>query len=147
MTTASYHGVHYTVIDNLPAVASFLPATEWGGNVKAVTDVFTATAGDTGTSGSFIYIGKIPKNSIPLGVTISTPAAITWTGTIGWSGNEDALGDFPAQTVAGSKVCGTGATEQTAPLTAAKDIYVLTGTATIVDGDSITTTIFYIQAG
>lgn len=147
MTTASYHGVHYTVIDNLPAVASFLPATEWGGNVKAVTDAFTATAGDTGTLGSFIYIGKLPINSIPLGVTVSTPATITWTGIIGWALNTDALGDLAAFTKAGSQICGTGATEQTAPLTAAKDIYITTGTGTIVDGDSITTTIFYIQAG
>lgn len=147
MTTASYHGVHYTVIDNLPAVASFLPATEWGGDVKAITDVFTSEAGDTGTTGSFIYIGKLQKNSIPLSVVISTAAQITWTGTVGWSGNSDALGDFPAFTVAGSKVTGPGASEQTAPLTADKDIYITTATAAIVSGDSITTTIYYVNGG
>ena len=146
MTTASYHGAHYTVIDNLPAVASFLEANEWGGVVKAVTDTFTATAGDTGSSGSFIYIGKIPENSIPLSVAISTPAAVTWTGTIGWTLDEDALGDFPAFG-AGSVVTGPSATHQTTPLTENKDVYIVTATASLVSGDSISTTIYYIQAG
>lgn len=146
MTTASYHGVHYTVIDNLPAVASFLPATEWGGDVKAITDVFIAADGDTGTTGSFIYIGKLQKNSIPLSVVISTDTAITWSGTVGWANNPDALGDFPAFG-AGSEVTGPGATEQTTPLTADKDIYITTGSAAIVSGDSITTTIYYVNGG
>ena len=146
MVTASYHGAHYTVIDSTPAVTSFLEALEWGGNVKAVTDTFIATSADTGYLGSFIYIGKLPKNSIPLMCVVSTPSAVTWTGTIGWSGDPDALGDFPAFG-AGSVVTGPSSTHQTAPLTSNKDVYITTGTAGIVDADIITTTIYYIQAG
>lgn len=147
MTTASYHGVHYTVIDNLPAITSFLPATEWGGDVKAIADSFTAGATDTGDAASFIYIGKLQENSIPLCVVISSPAITTWTGTVGYSGNADALGDFAAFGAAGSQVCGPDATLQTTPLTADKDIYITTATAALVSADSITTAIYYIQAG
>ena len=147
MTTASYHGVHYTVIDNLPAMTSFLPATEWGGNVKAITDVFTAATTDTGSATSHIYIGKLQENSIPLFTVVSTDSAITWSGTIGYSGTADALGDFAVLSAAGSAVCGPSAAVQTAPLTADKDIYITTSTQAIASGDCITTTIYYIQAG
>ena len=82
----------------------------------------------------------------PLSVAISTPAAVTWTGTIGWTDDEDALGDFPAFG-AGSVVTGPSATHQTTPLTEDKDVYIVTATASLVSGDSISTTIYYIQAG
>ena len=147
MTTASYHGANYTVIDNEPAVASFVEANEWGGNVKAITDTFTATAGDTGTTGSFIYIGKLPVNAIPIAVIISSPAAISWTGPIGWTDDPDALGDFVAFAAASSQVTGPAAATANTPNTTARDIYITTATATIVDGDSIATTVLYVQAG
>ncbi len=146
MATASYHGANYTVIDNEPAVASFIEANEWGGNVKAVTDTFTATAGDTGGTGSFIYVGKLPVNAIPLFVTLTTPAALTWTGTIGWTGDADALGDFAAIGPA-TVVTGPAAATANTPNTTERDIYITTASASIVSGDSISTTVVYIQAG
>ena len=146
MTTASYHGANYTVIDNLPSVASFLNANEWGGVVKAVTDTFTATAGDTGSSGSFIYVGKLPKGAVPLNVVVTAENAQTWGGTIGYTNAEDALGDFAVFTVAGSKVTGPDPDGvASTPLTEAKDVYIKTATESIANGDSITTSIFYIQ--
>lgn len=146
--TASYYGANYTVIDGLPAVANFVEANEWGGNVKAITDTFTGGATDTGILGSFIYIGKLPKNSIPLSVTISAPGPITWTGTIGWAGDADCLGDFPAiATVGGSVVTGPAAATANTPTTQSQDVYITTATASLISGDSIATTITYIQAG
>lgn len=147
MATASYHGSNYTVVDNSPAIASLVGATEWGGNVKAITDQFTATAGDTGDAGSFIYIGKLPKNAIPLAVIINSDGAITFTGTIGWSGDADALGDFAAFTGAGSQITGPAAATATAPNTTARDVYITTATQGIASGDSISTTILYVQGG
>ena len=147
MVTAAYYGANYTVVHNLPGIASLVQASEWGGDVKAVTDTLTCSASDTGTAGSFIYIGKIPKNSIPLSVTISTPAKITWTGTIGWSGDADALGDFAAFAAAGSQVTGPAAATANTPTTETKSVYITTATATMIAADSISTSITYIQAG
>lgn len=144
MTTSSYHGANYTVIDNLPGVGSFVRADEWGGDVKAITDTFTATSADTGTFGSFIYIGTLPKGAVPLNVIVSANNSITWSGTIGYSGVPDALGDFPVLGVS-SAMTGPSAAVGSTALSAAKDIYITTVTQTIASGDSITTTIFYIQ--
>ena len=146
MATSSYHGANYTIVDNSPAIASFVEANEWGGNVKAITDTFTATAGDTGDTSSFIYIGKLPKNSIPLFVTLSTPAALTWSGTIGWSGDTDALGDFAAVGPA-TVVTGPAAATANTPTTQEQDVYITTATAALVSADSISTSVVYIQAG
>jgi len=146
-TTSSYYGANYTVVDNTPAVASFVAATEWGGNVKAITDTFTAGATDTGTAGSVIYVGKLPKNSIPLACVISSPAAMSWSGTIGWSGDVDALGDFTTFTAAGSKITGPAATVAASPTTQDQDVYITTADAAIVSSDSITTTVLYVQGG
>lgn len=144
MATASYHGANYTVIDNLPGVGTFVRASEWGGTVKAITDAFTATATDTGTTGSFIYIGTLPKGAVPLNVLISAENACTWNGTIGYTDDPDALGDFPALVV-GSEITGPSAAVGSTALSAAKDIYITTAGQTIANGDSISTTIFYIQ--
>ncbi len=149
MATASYHGANYTIIDNDPAVASFVEANEWGGNVKAVSDTFTATAGDTGSGGSFIYIGKVPKNSIPLCVILSTASAISWTGTIGYSGDPDAYGDFAAfaAAISFSQTAGPAVANLNTPSTQDEDIYITIATASIVDGDTLASTILYVQAG
>lgn len=146
-TTASYYGANYTVIDNLPAVTDLVLANEWGGNVKAVTDTFTCGATDTGTAGSFIYIGKIPKNSIPLNVVISASGAWGWSGTVGWAGDADCLGDFSAIAAAGTKVTGPAAATANTPTTETKSVYITTATAALVSSDSISTSITYIQAG
>ena len=147
MTTASFYGANYTVVDSLPKVADLVSAVEWGGVVKAVTDTFTAGDGDTGTVGSLIYIGKIPKNSIPLQVVISAVANIGWSGTVGWSGDPDALGDFPALDAAESHVTGPAAATANTPTTEMKSVYITTATATLVSADSISTSITYIQGG
>jgi len=148
MATSSYYGANYTVVDNTPvAVGSLVNACEWGGNVQVRTDSFTATAGDTGDAASFIYIGKLPKGSIPLMCVISSPAATTWTGTVGWSGNADGLGDFAAFSAAGSQVTGPGATESYTKLTQDTDVYITTATAALVSADSISTQIFYVNGG
>ena len=144
MTTTSYHGANYTVIDNLPGVGTFVRASEWGGTVKGITDAFTATAGDTGTTGSFIYIGTLPKGAVPLNVLISAENSITWSGTIGYTDDPDALGDFAVLGVS-SAMTGPSAAVGSTALSAAQDIYITTATQTIANGDSISTTIFYIQ--
>lgn len=143
MATASYYGTNYTTIDNSPSMGDFIPSQEGGGNVKAITDTFTAGASDTGDAGSFVYVGKLPANSTPIACVVSTPAAITWSGSIGYSGDEDALGDFAAFTAAGSQITGPSAAVAGAQTTAEKDIYIKTATDALVSGDSITTTIFY----
>lgn len=147
MATSSYYGANYTIIANSPAIENLVSSTKWGGNVKVLSDNFTATAGDTGTAGSFLYIGKLPAGSIPLLVTIHSDGAITWTGTIGWSGNDDALGDFAAFSGAGSQLTGPGATESTTPLTQDTAVYITTATQAIASGDSISTQIFYTNGG
>jgi len=146
MATVSLYGANYTVIDNEPAVANFVNATEWGGNVKAITDTVTVGASDAGDSGSLIYIGKLPKNSIPIACIVSSPAAFTWSGTIGWSGDADALGDFAAFSAAGSQITGPAASVAGSPTTQDQDVYITTGAA-VVSGDSISTTILYVQGG
>ena len=146
MAIATYYGANYTVVDNTPSIANLVSALEWGGNVQVMTDTFTAGSTDTGTAGSFIYIGKLKKHSIPLMVTISTPAALTWTGTIGWSGDPDALGDFAAVGPA-TVVTGPAAATQNTKTTQDQDVYILTATAAIVSADSISTSIFYVNGG
>ena len=143
-TTAAYYGANYTVIDNDPAVASFVNATEWAGNLQALTDTFTAGATDTGTAGSFIYIGKLPMHSIPVLVSITTPAALTWTGTVGWSGDADALGDFAAVGPA-TVMTGPAAATANTKTTQDQDVYITTATDALVSGDSVATTIYYVN--
>jgi hypothetical protein len=144
MTTASYHGVNYTVMDNDPTLVTRLQGNKWGGHIQIVSDSFTATAGDTGGAASFIYVGKLPKGAIPMFSVISSPAAVTWTGTLGYSGDPDALGDFAAFG-AGSVMLGPSATQIATPLTTAKDVYITTATAALVSGDIVTTVIAYTQ--
>lgn len=147
MSTASYYGTSYTVAVNSPTIENLLKAAVWGGNVKVQTDSFTATAGDTGDAGSLIYIGKLPANSIPLMVSIHSDGAVTWTGTIGWSGNADALGDFAAFSGAGSQLTGPGYSESYTALTQDTAVYITTATQAIASGDSISTQIFYVNGG
>ena len=147
MATASYYGANCTVVHNLPKVADFVSAVEWGGVVKSVVDTWTAGYADTGTVGSLIYIGKLPKNSIPLRVVISASGAWGWSGTVGWSGDADALGDFSAIAAAGSKVTGPARATANTPTTEIKSVYITTATATLASLDSISTNITYIQGG
>ncbi len=148
MASASYYGANYTIIDNEPAVASFVEAIEWGGNVKCIADTFTATAGDTGSAASQLFIGKVPKNSIPLFVTISGEGQISWTGTVGYSTDPDAYGHFPViASGGGTNVTGPAVADANTPSTVARDIYITTATASLVSGDKIATSIVYIQAG
>jgi len=145
---ATYYGANYTVVDNTPVqVSSLVNACEWGGNVQVVTDTLTCGATDTGTAGSLIYIGKIPKHSIPLFCTITSPAATTWTGTIGWAGDTDCLGDFAAFSAAGSQVTGPSAAKANTKTTQDQDVYITTATDALVSGDSISTAIFYVNGG
>lgn len=146
---ATYYGANYTVIDNSPGIASLVEAHEWGGNVKAITDTLTCGATDTGTAGSLIYIGKLPKNSIPLCTIISSPAKISWNGTIGFANDTDALGDWPADEIAaaGTAICGPAAATANTPTTEDKKIYITTATAALISADSISTCILYINAG
>ena len=144
--TASYYGANYTVVDNSPAVASLVEAVEWGGNVKGITDTFTAVALQTGNTGSFIYVGKLPKNSIPIMVSVSTPAKISWGGTIGWTGDADALGDFASFAGAGAAIAGPAAATANTKTTQDQDVYITT-TAAMVSSDSITTTLLYVNGG
>jgi len=145
--TASYYGANYTVADSTPEMADLLNVNEWSGIVKVQTDTFTAGDGDTGIQASIIYIAKLPKAAVPLMCSISWPAAVTWTGTIGYAGDPDALGDFIAQGAAGSQVTGPSAAVACTPLSEAKDIFITTATAALVSGDSITTNVFYVQGG
>lgn len=147
MATATYHGANYTVADNSPKVGSFLPADEWGGNVKAILDSFLATADDTGDAGSLIYVGKLPKGAVPLGGFVHSNGAITFTGTIGWSGDADALGDIAAFTGAGTQAIGPDYGTIMSKQTTARDVYITTATQAITSGDEITVVIFYIQGG
>lgn len=148
-TLATYHGANYTVVDNQPAVASLVEALEWGGNVQVVTDTFTAGATDTGTAGSAIYIGKLQKHSIPLIVAVTTDDADghTWTGTIGWSGDTDCLGDLAAFSGPGSAITGPAAATQNTKTTQDQDVYITTATAALISGDHISTSIFYVNGG
>ena len=144
MATTSNYGANYTVIINTPvAPADLVHAHEWGGNVRVQADSVTITAG-AGDAGSFIYIGNLPQGSIPLCCVLSTAATVTWTGTVGWSGNADGLGDFPAFG-AGSVVTGPGVSESYTALTQDTDIYITTATAALVSADTLATQIFYVS--
>ncbi len=145
MTTASYHGVNYTVMDNTPTLVTRLQGNKWGGHIQVVSDSFTATGGDTGSTGSLIYVGKLPAGAIPMFSVISSDGAITFTGTLGYSGDADALGDLAAFSGAGSQVLGPSATQIATPLTAAQDIYLTTATQDIANGDAITVVLAYTQ--
>lgn len=146
---ATYYGANYTVVDNLPAVASLVNACEWGGNVQVVTDTRAFVENETGTNGSLIYIGKIPKHSIPLFTVITCPNAdgATWTGTIGWAGDTDALGDFAAFSGPASIVCGPALGTANTKTTQDQNVYITTATAALISGDSISTSIFYVNGG
>lgn len=148
-TAATYYGANYTVVDNSPAVASLVNATEWGGNVQVLTDTFTAGAADTGTAGSVIYIGKLPKNSIPICTIVSSPAKLTWAGTVGWAGDTDALGDWPADEilVAGSTICGPAAATANTKTTQAQDVFITTTVDALVSSDSISVSVMYVNGG
>ncbi len=143
----TYYGANYTVVDNLPAVASLVNACEWGGNVQVVTDTLTCGATDTGTAGSLIYIGKIPKHSIPLFTVVSSPAIISWTGIIGWANDTDCLGDFTTFSAAASHVCGPAAATANTKTTQDQNVYITIADAALIAGDSISTSIFYVNGG
>lgn len=147
--SAAYYGANYTVVDNLPTVANLVNACEWGGNVQVVTDTITFGATDTGTTGSIIYIGKLPKHSIPLFTVVSCDDddGHTWTGVIGWSGDTDALGDLIAFTAASTQILGPAPSTANTKTTQDQNVYITTGTAALLSGDSISTSIFYVNGG
>ena len=130
MATATIYGANHTVAKNVTPSTALAPCKH-GGKVRCQRDV--ATAAVTSDAGSLIYIGTLPKGSIPKGVTLASNTTNAVTGTIGWSGDADALGTFEtlANTLTSAGPQHTMPTVYNTPLTEDKDIYITTAGAAI----------------
>ena len=143
MATFTAYGANYTVAANVTPATALNPAT-WTGDVKHISDVVTmTTAGDAGT---LVYVGKLPKGAVPLYTIFnSDDATSTATGTIGYAGDTDALGNISAITTTLTQVV-TPTVYNTA-LTASKDVYITTATAATSASTEWHVTIFYGMYG
>lgn len=143
MATATIYGANYTVAKNVTP-ATYLKASQWGGKVRCHRDVAKASAASD--AGSLIYIGTLPKGCIPIGVTLASDTTNAITGTVGWSGDTDALGTF--KTLAASLTTGlvqrTMPTVYNTPLTEDKDVYITTAAAALESGKIVISDLMYM---
>lgn len=143
MGTQTRYGTNYTIADN-PLVGSFISSKKWGGAVQCRTDVVVGGT-DTG-AGSILYVGKLPAGCIPVGVSLASNTGNAVTGTIGWSGDADALGTFEtlANTLTTGQVENTMPTVPNTALTADKDVYITTAGAALEENSVINVKMFYV---
>lgn len=139
MSASTQYGVNYALA-SAPSSPAYLHASQWGGKCRVQRDVATLTSASD--IGSLVYIGRLPKGSIPVASIIqSGNVSNAVTGTIGWSGDADALGTFTTLATALSQVLTP--TVPNTPLTEDKDIYITIAGANAEADDVINTALVY----
>ena len=156
MSAGSFTGTNYALQET--PVMSTLPAGKLvRGNVYCSTDICYATGSSLDT-GSTLLVGKLPKGAIPLytviypidTATYGAPDAMTnaVTGTLGYSGDTNALGDVSTLQVATPQVVapipdGTTLTSPLIGLDEDEDIYLTTGGAALTATEGVCVKIFF----
>lgn len=101
-----------------------LKAEQDGGAVRSMCEHWT---GATVNSGDLIYLGRMPKGSIPLGGFLRYSGSDTGVLSIGYSGDIDALGTATALTTTKTQYLVPTADQMNTPLTEDRDIYATFG--------------------
>jgi hypothetical protein len=145
MATGTQYGANYTVAKNVTP-STVLAGAKWQGRVCHIHDEITMS--QVCDSGSILYIGTLPKGAIAIAVNLSCDTTNAVTGTIGYTGDTDALGTFT--TLAASNVAGgkwSIPTVGNTPLTGEKDIYITTAGAGLESASVLKTDILYSPVG
>jgi hypothetical protein len=141
MADSTQYGANYTKAAS-PQSDEYMQSAQWGAKVRVQVDQATLTSDSD--IGSLIYVGKLRKGDIPIRTTIISPnASEAITGTIGWSGDADAMGTFTTLANNAAQIL-TPAVFNT-PLTEDKDIYITTAGANGEADDVICTMIEFAR--
>lgn len=141
MAASTQYGVNYAKAGS-PQSDEYMQSAQWGAKVRAQVDV--ATLDSDSDIGSLIYVGKLRKGDIPIRTTIKSPnVSNAVTGTIGWSGDTDALGTFTTLATHAAQILTP--TVYNTPLTEDKDIYITTAAANAEADDLIVTTLEFAR--
>jgi hypothetical protein len=142
MATGTAYGTNYTIAANVTPLTA-LEACKFQGKVRVIADTITLSGAHD--AGSLLYVGKLPKGSIPLFSQFASDTTNAVTGTAGWSGDADALGTL--STLANSLTTAQPVTAvPTVPntlLTEDKDVYVTTAAAALEDGAVVHSRLYY----
>lgn len=142
MATATQYGANYTIADNVTP-ATQLDSPKWGGKVRCVEDILTAS--QTCDAGSILYVGKLPKGAIPIAAILASDTTNAITGLIGWTGDTNAVGQFStlANTLTtGNPVMAVSDVGNT-KLTAEKDVFITTAGAGLESGKKVYSKLLY----
>ena len=147
MATATVYGANYTIAGNVtPSTA--LESCKWQGRVRVLADISTVGVA-VADAASLIYIGKLPKGALPLFTQLASDTTNAVTGTIGWSGDTDALGTFStlANSMTTAQPVTTMPTVYNTPLTADRDVYITTAAAGLEAAAVVASRIYYAVPG
>jgi len=126
-----------------PNPTTFLVSSKWGGKVKSLTETYTSAVQID--SGSYVYVGKVPKGAIPRFAIIATAAGLAGavTGTIGSLTTATLFGTFTSLNAASTQFLVS--TAANTPLTEDTDILVLTGGANFAAAKTFTVQLFWTE--
>lgn len=142
MATGTTYGTNFTIAMT-PAPASFLDSAKWGGKLRCCQESYTSAA--QVDSGSYIYVGQVPKGAVPLFAIISTAAGLAgaMTGTIGSLVTPTLFGTFTSLNAASTQLLVTAAANT--PLTADTDILIVTGGANFAASKTLEVKLFWME--
>jgi len=142
MATGTTYGTNYTIAMT-PTASSFLDSAKWGGKVRSITEVYTSAV--QVDSGSYIYVGQVPKGAIPLFSIISTAAGLAGavTGTIGSLTTATLFGTFTSLNAASTQTLVASAPNT--PLTEDTEILIVTGGANFAAAKTLHVKLFWTE--
>ena len=144
MATATVYGANYSVAANVtPSTA--LEACKWQGKERVLAD--TTTIGlATADAGSLLYIGILPAGAVVSDVQVVSNTTAAVTGTVGYSGDADALGTLTtlANSLTTAQPVSCLPTIGETPTTEDKKIYITTAGAALIASEIVRTRIRYV---
>ena len=142
MAASTQYGANYAIA-KAATPATLLRTAQRGGKLRLQTDV--ATLSSDSDIGSLVYIGTLPKGAVPIAGLLQGTTSKAVTGSVGWSGDTDALGTF-------TSLASTAVTQVLTPtvpnvaISKDKEVYITTAGANADSGDKLVTTLIYATA-
>ncbi len=142
MAASTQYGANYATA-KAATPATLLRTAQHGGKLRLQVDVATLSANSD--IGSLVYVATLPKGAVPIATIVQSPnVSNAVTGTIGWSGDADALGTFT--TLATHLAQLLVPTVPNEALSEAKEVYITVAGANAEAEDEIIATILYATA-
>jgi hypothetical protein len=140
MATGTTYGTNFTIA-MAAKPSTYLDLAKWGGKVRCIGDTYTSAA--QVDSGSYIYVGKLPKGAIPKYAIISTAAGLAGavTGTIGSLTTAALFGTFTSLNAASTQLLVSSAANT--PLTEDTDILIVTAGANFAASKTLDVQLFF----